>query len=70
VFAHVVHRVATRGTEHRRPALPEERFPKEDAMNKIASELLVERLIDWGVDTVFGHPGDGIIRADAERFAS
>ncbi len=29
-------------------------------MGKIASELLVERLIDWGVDTVFGLPGDGI----------
>jgi pyruvate dehydrogenase (quinone) len=27
---------------------------------KIASELLVERLADWGVDTVFGLPGDGI----------
>src|SRR5256885_5106579 len=27
---------------------------------RIASELLVERLIDWGVDTVFGLPGDGI----------
>ncbi|HYN98160.1 MAG TPA: thiamine pyrophosphate-dependent enzyme [Actinomycetota bacterium] len=27
---------------------------------KIASELVVERLIDWGVDTVFGLPGDGI----------
>ncbi|MDQ3990732.1 MAG: thiamine pyrophosphate-binding protein [Actinomycetota bacterium] len=27
---------------------------------KIASELLVERLIAWGVDTVFGLPGDGI----------
>jgi pyruvate dehydrogenase (quinone) len=27
---------------------------------KIASELLIERLIDWGVDTVFGLPGDGI----------
>jgi thiamine pyrophosphate-dependent acetolactate synthase large subunit-like protein len=24
------------------------------------SELLVDRLIDWGVDTVFGLPGDGI----------
>jgi hypothetical protein len=23
-------------------------------MSTIASELLVERLIDWGVDTVFG----------------
>jgi pyruvate dehydrogenase (quinone) len=29
-------------------------------VRKIASELLVERLIDWGVDTVFGLPGDGI----------
>ncbi|WP_214370301.1 thiamine pyrophosphate-binding protein [Pseudonocardia sp. H11422] len=29
-------------------------------MVKIASELLVERLADWGVDTVFGLPGDGI----------
>jgi pyruvate dehydrogenase (quinone) len=29
-------------------------------MKKIAAELLVERLIDWGVDTVFGLPGDGI----------
>jgi pyruvate dehydrogenase (quinone) len=27
---------------------------------QIASELMVERLIDWGVDTVFGLPGDGI----------
>jgi pyruvate dehydrogenase (quinone) len=27
---------------------------------QIASEVLVERLIDWGVDTVFGLPGDGI----------
>src|SRR5271166_2785910 len=29
-------------------------------MAKIASELLVERLAEWGVDTVFGLPGDGI----------
>ncbi|HKC20595.1 MAG TPA: thiamine pyrophosphate-binding protein, partial [Candidatus Dormibacteraeota bacterium] len=29
-------------------------------MEKIAAELLIERLIDWGVDTVFGLPGDGI----------
>ena len=29
-------------------------------MKKIAAELLIERLIDWGVDTVFGLPGDGI----------
>src|SRR5438105_15168775 len=27
---------------------------------KLASELLIERLADWGVDTVFGLPGDGI----------
>src|SRR5438034_5019329 len=29
-------------------------------MARIASEALVERLGDWGVDTVFGLPGDGI----------
>src|ERR1051325_11449449 len=29
-------------------------------MKKIASELRAERLADWGVDTVFGLPGDGI----------
>jgi pyruvate dehydrogenase (quinone) len=29
-------------------------------VTKIASEALVERLIEWGVDTVFGLPGDGI----------
>lgn len=29
-------------------------------MNKLASELLVERLVDWGVEVVFGLPGDGI----------
>ena len=29
-------------------------------MAKTTSDLLVERLIDWGVDTVFGLPGDGI----------
>jgi pyruvate dehydrogenase (quinone)/pyruvate oxidase len=27
---------------------------------KIAAEAIVERLADWGVDTVFGLPGDGI----------
>jgi pyruvate dehydrogenase (quinone)/pyruvate oxidase len=27
---------------------------------KIAAEVLIERLADWGVDTVFGLPGDGI----------
>jgi pyruvate dehydrogenase (quinone) len=29
-------------------------------VKKIASEVLIERLADWGVDTVFGLPGDGI----------
>ena len=29
-------------------------------MSRIASESLVERLVAWGVDTVFGLPGDGI----------
>ncbi|HLZ37301.1 MAG TPA: thiamine pyrophosphate-binding protein [Mycobacteriales bacterium] len=29
-------------------------------MGQIAAELLVTRLADWGVDTVFGLPGDGI----------
>ena len=29
-------------------------------MAQIASEALVQRLVDWGVDTVFGVPGDGI----------
>ena len=29
-------------------------------MAGIASETIIERLADWGVDTVFGIPGDGI----------
>ncbi len=29
-------------------------------MGEIASEALIARLADWGVDTVFGLPGDGI----------
>ncbi len=29
-------------------------------MAKSAADILVENLIDWGVDTVFGLPGDGI----------
>jgi pyruvate dehydrogenase (quinone) len=29
-------------------------------MAKTASDILVETLVDWGVDTVFGLPGDGI----------
>src|SRR5947208_6111178 len=30
------------------------------AMAKTASDVLLETLLDWGVDTVFGLPGDGI----------
>src|SRR5690349_21554786 len=30
------------------------------AERQTVSDVLVERLIDWGVDTVFGLPGDGI----------
>lgn len=29
-------------------------------MAKTGADLLIERLIEWGVDTVFGLPGDGI----------
>jgi len=29
-------------------------------VSQIVSEALIERLADWGVDTVFGIPGDGI----------
>ena len=29
-------------------------------MAKIVADLLIERLINWGVDTIFGLPGDGI----------
>src|SRR5215475_12916755 len=29
-------------------------------MAAMASELLIERLADWGVDVVFGLPGDGV----------
>jgi pyruvate dehydrogenase (quinone) len=42
-------------------------------MAAIAAEVLVARLADWGVDTVFGLPGDGIngimegLRRNAER---
>ena len=32
----------------------------EALVARIASEALIERLADWGVDTVFGLPGDGI----------
>src|SRR5215813_12129117 len=29
-------------------------------MAKTTADLLVERLIEWGVETIFGFPGDGI----------
>ena len=29
-------------------------------MSQTVSDLLLERLLDWGVDTIFGLPGDGI----------
>ncbi|HEY3475234.1 MAG TPA: thiamine pyrophosphate-binding protein, partial [Anaerolineales bacterium] len=29
-------------------------------MAKIAADILIETIMDWGVDTVFGLPGDGI----------
>jgi thiamine pyrophosphate-dependent acetolactate synthase large subunit-like protein len=30
------------------------------ARSQTAPDQLVERLIEWGIDTVFGLPGDGI----------
>src|SRR3989440_12883287 len=42
-------------------------------MAEIASQALIARLADWGVDTVFGIPGDGIngimegLRRNADR---
>ena len=30
------------------------------AESKTASDLLVDRLLEWEVDTIFGLPGDGI----------
>lgn len=46
------------------------------ARSETASDQLVQRLIEWGIDTVFGLPGDGIngviealrTRADSIRF--
>src|ERR1019366_8868945 len=29
-------------------------------MSKTTGDLLIERLMEWGVDTVFGLPGDGV----------
>jgi pyruvate dehydrogenase (quinone) len=42
-------------------------------MAKRVADLLIERLIDWGVDTIFGLPGDGVngifeaLRTHADR---
>src|SRR3982750_802854 len=42
-------------------------------METTTSEVLISRLADWGVDTVFGIPGDGIngimegLRRNADR---
>ena len=41
-----------------------------------AADVLIESLMDWGVDTIFGLPGDGIngimealrVRQDKVRF--
>jgi pyruvate dehydrogenase (quinone) len=35
-------------------------LPLEAIMGKTVADMLVERLIDWGVDTIFSLPGDGI----------
>src|SRR5207248_7254934 len=35
-------------------------LPGEDAMAKTVAHLLIQRLLDWGVKTVFSLPGDGI----------
>jgi pyruvate dehydrogenase (quinone) len=35
-------------------------FSEEIAMKNTAADILVESLIEWAVDTVFGLPGDGI----------
>src|SRR3982750_1047609 len=33
---------------------------RRQAVAEITSEVLVKRLAEWGVDTIFGLPGDGI----------
>src|SRR3954452_1636040 len=54
-------------TKGSRPVLIAGTAPSHDnaerslpAMAETAADLFVERLMDWGVDTVFGLPGDGI----------
>jgi thiamine pyrophosphate-dependent enzyme len=45
-----------RGLRHR----TEQDQEGELSMAKTAADVMIEGLIDWGVDTVFGIPGDGI----------
>src|SRR5947199_110610 len=33
---------------------------RTDNMAKTVADLLIERLVDWGVQTIFGFPGDGV----------
>ena len=50
-----------------------QRTLQEKRMATSVGELSVDRLIEWGVDTVFGLPGDGIngvfeaLRANQEK---
>ena len=30
------------------------------ASKQTVADMLMERLIGWGVDTIFGYPGDGV----------
>src|SRR5256886_15262021 len=41
-------------------AIPREKTERSSIMAMTAADVLVETLIDWGVDTIFGLPGDGI----------
>jgi pyruvate dehydrogenase (quinone) len=33
---------------------------EKSAVAKLVSDIIVERLVEWGVDTIFGFPGDGV----------
>src|ERR1700757_4240428 len=44
----------------RRTCTGRDQGANRSAMAKTVANLLVERLIDWGVDTIFGLPGDGV----------
>src|SRR5437016_8624523 len=46
-----------RGFPPRPPRVPQ---PTEGIMASTAADVLVETLQDWGVEVVFGLPGDGI----------